>query len=304
WSLYYVKGQYVAANDFMLLRTREDLSEYNYASYYVSKDLKKWTRKKLVPTFKADKKNGMVNCFEIAQATEQGLVIRESTPYWFAYEEGLALPRMQLLYTTDFSKYKKVSTLNSTFVRSGKTGGAAIESVAMLDGNAAGQSIAMVYPLETVVSKDGYLTNKSSQVCLYRSEGFNNYKKAAEFKGEWDYWRWTSDNNWKRVWLYVQGTKKNYVYITNSFNGTYKKYSTTLQASKFYDRTEKDSWIYEIYGGKYILASKDGGKTMYQIKNGLKNMTGIQVVGSNLLVMTDGGYDYYIPISTLQKAAK
>ncbi|MCD8078801.1 MAG: hypothetical protein LUE63_10635 [Lachnospiraceae bacterium] len=50
--------------------------------------------------------------------------------------------------------------------------------------------------------------------------------------------------------------------------------------------------------------TKNYGKTVYKINTGKTGISGLFIAGNNLVLEIDGGYDYYIPLSTLAKAVK
>ncbi|MCD8125828.1 MAG: hypothetical protein LUE23_12535 [Lachnospiraceae bacterium] len=294
WSLYSARGYYVAANDYMV-------AGYN-AWYYISEDLKTWTKKKLTATL-TKSSEFQENVWQVAAVSDKGLVLREATEYMWASDEEGEVNTSQYLYTTNFKTYKEVSTLNKVLTYSGTWLSGKVTTADIVTQQSTGRSFATAYVSNLTSSGS---TSKSLK--LLRSTGLNKYTTALTFSSKWNYFSWyetnSSSGKYSACTMYISTSSKNYVYISSSFSGTFKKYTTSLKAKYITAGVQDDDWTYQIYNGKYILMTKNYGKTVYKINTGKTGISGLFIAGNNLVLEIDGGYDYYIPLSTLAKAVK
>lgn len=306
WNLYYSNGYYVAANHYMessYVYTEDDAMEEK-PYFYISKDAKTWKKSYLTHTLEPEDRNDYrSNSFSVVEAASKGFVVREHLKADHAWDEDMKQAQEKLFVTTDFKTYKPIKTLNDAYKISG-TVGAKSRSASIIDVQMSDKSQGAA-TVQISKTDDGGDTYYSDSLVLYRSNGVNKYKKAITINGKWDYYCWytraASNGKWGQFSFYIKKGKTNTLYIANTFTGKFKKYSSKLDVSKMNLGVEYSKWVYNLYDGKYILASKDGGKTTYKIKTGFNNISSLNVIGSNVIITVENGYDYYIPIKTIQK---
>ncbi len=303
WGLYYLKGQYVAVADCV---TVEDFEKMEY-TYYSSKNLKKWTTRKLSAsktTEKLHKEMGGEIHFHFSHVTGQALYFVEEINGG-PNGDYQGIPTITLIYTTDLKNYAEASSFNKTIRTNGKWkeyGKSFLYTkyVGYGDGE---NSVVLTYEGEQQTTDESF-SIKSFK--MYTASGLKQFKNVINRSGAWNSCFTLTNTGMARPVVFLDAGSKHEFYILSPAAGSAEKYTTSLAATNINsgDADPKQKWIFFLYEGKYLLATKDNGKTMYRMKTGKNNLSGVATVGEKVLLLSDGGPDYYIPIAAIEKTLK
>ena len=287
WDLYLSMGKYVAAADSIRMAVKQQKDQYlkqDYGVYYVSGNLTSWKEKQIKQTQKLPKDKYPTVAFRPLYATPTGMIFMERQIYNDDYGDNW------LIYTTNFSSYRLVKG-----VKAGNGCQNPAESMVWFDiqGSPDGRgSILTRYTL-----KNG----KYSDLEYYRGVGLGSFKKTFTVNGSWRNYAWIATADWKKLCCYVREADRSSLYV-GGITGSMTKYSTKLDARKIrLGDCDHDGNLYFVYDGRYLMASRDFGKNIYQIDTGIRTLTGCFVTGDRLVLVNSAGSDVSIPRTQVLK---
>lgn len=241
------------------------------ASYWISKDLKKWEMR----TTPSNKKGvAMGSMWRLESVTDKGMVIS-------ALDENLNA--YQLYYTTDLKTFKKAATLKS----SGNEGVQSVFGTSLIQRELVWKNDKL-QGIQYVMSSD----YKAWKTVL-------NYKEASYSSGTVYTSEICSDDN---LLILIERKKDSSLFDYSKKNKKFTEYKTSIKASLVSSVFHDNGYSYMLYGENYILVSKDNFVTSYKFKTPLASIDKITSFKGQLIIQ--GKDTYYVNISDIAKVMK
>ena len=288
WNLYLSKGKYVAAMDQISLAKAAkngSTDQMTYGIYYVSANLKSWTEKRIKQTQKLPAERFPTVAFRPMLGTPTGMVFMERQIY-NEYGDNW------LIYTTNFSSYRRVSG-----VAAGNGYKNGTEKMIWFDLGGASNGNGS----EAILARYTLAEGRFSNLELYRMKGIGSVSKILSANGSWQTYRWIATTDWKKLCIFVRTAKGNSLYVGGK-SGSPQSVSTKLDARKIaLGDCDTAGNLYFLYNSRYIMASRNFGKNVYQIDTGIGTLEACFVCGDRLVLVNGAGSDVSIPLTQIKK---
>ena len=304
WGLYKCRNQYVAVANCI-----PGTNEKNEYVFLTSQNLKTWTTRKVTPSKTSrnlEEKMGGSLHLHLSHVTSNAVFFNEEVNGG-PNGDYTGFDTVNLVYTTNFKSLKEVSDVNKTIKTNGNSLPTADNKTAAYTHYGPGLAVgknSVVFLYEGKEYRDGtwFITGCR----IFAGDANQSFKQVYSRKGGLDRYGfiWDGDDGGMRTAFIIdEGTKHDMV-VVNASGKSASGFRTNYSAQKWSGSAWHDGWVFTLYDGRYLLATKNHHKTLYKIDTGKKNIKKVAVVNDSLVLVGSKEADYYIPLSVIENVLK